>query len=177
MNDIKSNLENLTINELKEICKELNISISDSSQNMIFELLKPLFSVKIYTGENVKDIANKLEILMKKCWETTSIIYLLSLRYTWYVIFDDQKLVAALGIDTDNIIWNLCVDPDYRKQGHASNLLTHVIKDTCKQYNLVSLHVQRYMNPNYSKLIKFYQKHGFKIMNGDLTSTKLTHFC
>ena len=90
MNDIKSKLENLTINELKEVCKELNISISDSSQNMIIKLLKPLLSVQIYTGENVKDISDKLEILMKKCWETTNIIYLLSLRYTWYVIFDDR---------------------------------------------------------------------------------------
>ena len=176
MNDIKSKLDNLTNIELKHICKYMNVDIG-SRKTMIINLLKPLVSFKMYDADTVKTISDKLDKLMQKCWPHTNIQFLMNLRYKWYVIFDENTLIAALAVDNDNVIWNLCVDPEYRKQGHASTLIQQVIADLCKRHRFVALYVKRFMNQNYQNLIDFYQKHGFKIYNTDFEKSKLIHMC
>lgn len=176
MNDIKSKLDDLTDIELKSICKYMNVAIG-SRKSMIINLLKPLVSFKIYNADTVNSISDKINKLMKKCWPHTNIQFLMNLRYTWYVIFDEDTVIAALAVDNENVIWNLCVDPDYRQQGHASTLIKQVIVDLCKSKKFVALYVKRFMNQNYQNLIDFYQKHGFKIYNTDFEKSRLIYMC
>ena len=176
MNDIKSKLDDLTDTELKRICKHMNVAIG-SRKSMIINLLKPLVSFKIYNADTVNTISDKINKLMQKCWPHTNIQFLMNLRYTWYVIFDEDTVIAALAVDNENVIWNLCVDPDYRQQGHASTLIKHVIVDLCKSKKFVALYVKRFMNQNYQNLIDFYQKHGFKIYNTDFEKSRLIYMC
>ena len=49
----------------------------------------------------------------------------------WIFIFKKKKIIGVLTIDTENVIWNLCVGQTYRRQGIAKKALDTAINQIC----------------------------------------------
>ena len=84
-----------------------------------------------------------------------------------------------LGI-SENIMWGLCSNFIFRNKGYMTKLLLHVLKliynkklkDKTLKINKLKLKIVS-INPNKNKLIKYYNKFGFKINNDTLNESYL----
>lgn len=186
---IENKLKNMTIKQLHRVFHKVNVAYnSKMSRGELIQKLCGFFpKVEIYrsTDPKFQKFAPRIKKLMKKCWGKDEIVSYPG--YTWYIVLHQQQVIAALAVDSDNIIWNLCTDPKFRSKGHASLLIREVISDICQKYNFIYLYVDN-SGKNYEKLIKFYQSHGFEIpistgisyhsfLANALGATLLQHVC
>lgn len=113
----------------------------EQSINKLGELLNPKYS-KLF---KLKDILNE--------------------KYSWiYVYEDDNKIkgfLHATVLDETVDIVNIVVDPNYRNQKIASNLLDYLISDISTTVKLITLEVSVENIP----AVNLYQKFGFEIVN------------
>jgi len=138
-------------------------SISDNSDNGCFNLEHKLVNDTPYL--TIEDVLKSN----------------LSNTYTFILIdiVNDITPLSMLGI-SENIMWGLCSNFIFRNKGYMTKLLLHVLKliynkklkDKTLEINKLKLKIVS-INPNKNKLIKYYNKFGFKINNDTLNESYL----
>ena len=93
----------------------------------------------------------------------------------WVMAFLGKKLVGFLTIDSSNIIWNVCVATNYRRDGIARQALQKAVEYSCPIKN-PRLYVDN-KGKTYNKLIKLYTGYGFKIVKNDGKITTMEFEC
>jgi len=114
--------------------------------------------------EEFKLYYNQIEKLMKQCFNIKNYKATIDDK-KWIFIFKKKKIIGVLTIDTENVIWNLCVGKTYRRQGVAKKALDTAINQICPLKN-PRLFVDN-KGTSYNKLIKMYTDYGFSIVSND----------
>lgn len=138
---------------------------------------------RIFTVEKIVPIQNeeKFKIYLKNIQKLMNECFSLK-KYTpdiddkkWIMIFSQKKLVGLLTIDQENIIWNVCVATNYRRQGIGKQIIQEAIDDVCPKQN-PRLFVDN-LGKNYKKLMKMYTGYGFTIVKNDGKITTMEFQC
>ena len=86
-------------------------------------------------------------------------------KYSWIYVYEDNNRIKgflhATVLDETVDIVNIVVDPNYRNQKIASNLLDYLITDLPTTIKLITLEVSVENIP----AVNLYQKFGFEIVN------------
>ncbi len=98
--------------------------------------------------------------------------------FGYYGVFDNEKLVGYVHIDQSSFpkqqhtstLYNLYVDPDYRKQHIATQLITHILNMLRSDSSIEIVYVN-YINNNIPAR-KLYEKLGFKECGREPRSVK-----
>jgi superfamily II DNA or RNA helicase/ribosomal protein S18 acetylase RimI-like enzyme len=124
--------------------------------------------------EKFKIYLKNIQKLMNECFSVK--------KYTpdiddkkWVMVFSQKKLVGFLAIDRKNIIWNVCVATNYRRQGIAKQAIQSAVDDVCPKQN-PRLLVDN-LGKNYKKLMKMYTGYGFTIVKNDGKTTTMEFKC
>lgn len=114
--------------------------------------------------------------LEAKCFEMSenleTIYYwvpILQYSYCYKAVIDGRIVGGIISIPTRNNSWyinSLFVDSDFQKNGIATKLLNHIINGCAKNRSIYLEH-----KTDRPHLLKFYKKHGFKIIE-----TSKNHF-
>lgn len=96
---------------------------------------------------------------------------------TWIMVFSRKKLVAFITVDKKNVLWNVCVAKNYRRQGIARAAMKMATGYVCdaKGKNPTLLVDNRDKDSN--KLIRMYKSFGFEIKRADDRYTYMEHPC
>jgi ribosomal protein S18 acetylase RimI-like enzyme len=96
---------------------------------------------------------------------------------TWIIVFSKKKLVGFIMIDKKNILWNVCVAKNYRRQGIAKEAMKEATRHICNiKGEAPSLLVDN-RNKDAKKLIRMYNSFGFEVIKSDDRFTHLQHSC
>ena len=132
---------------------------------------------KIIIPKNSPDDFNKylkeIEKLMDECFSIKKYKPDIDSK-KWIFIFRRKKLVGIITIDTKNVIWNVCVAKNYRRQGIAKKALDYAILKICP------VHPKLFVDnrgKTYTKLIKMYTEYGFSIISNDGKTTTMEFKC
>ena len=124
--------------------------------------------------QKFKNYSKDIENLMYDCFKIE--------KYTpnidnkkWIFIFLRKKTVGFLTIDSTNIIWNVCVAPNYRNRGVAQEAIQKAVEYSCPIRNPRLLVDNK--GKTYDKLIKLYNKYGFNIIKNDGQFTTMEFKC
>jgi ribosomal protein S18 acetylase RimI-like enzyme len=96
--------------------------------------------------------------------------------YKWVMIFSKSKLVAFMVIDSKDVIWNVCVAKNYRRQGIAKEAMRLATEQLCEQGKNPKLLVDN-IGPTFKKLVKMYTSFGFVIDSADGRYTYMSYPC
>lgn len=88
---------------------------------------------------------NKGFVMVRNCWKLE--------------LYSNDELIGQVGIDNDDYIFGLSVKPKYQKNGYGTKLVKKIEKYA--KGNKV------YLRPANKKLIKFYEKLGYKTDHTD----------
>lgn len=96
---------------------------------------------------------------------------------TWILVFSKKKLVGFIMVDKDNILWNVCVATNYRRQGVATQAIKMAVQYICKlRGKAPSLYVDN-NDSQVKKLIRMYTSFGFEITRSDNKYTYMEYSC
>jgi ribosomal protein S18 acetylase RimI-like enzyme len=96
---------------------------------------------------------------------------------TWILVFSKKKLVGFIMVDNDNVLWNVCVAKNYRRQGIATQAMKQATDYICNlRGKTPSLYVDNKDNKA-KKLIRMYSSFGFEIVKTDDKYTYMQHSC
>lgn len=96
---------------------------------------------------------------------------------TWIMVFSRKKLVGFIMVDKNNILWNVCVAKNYRRQGIAKEAMKQATQYVCNiKGDSPSLYVDN-RNKDAKKLIRMYNSFGFEIVKSDDKVTYMQHSC
>lgn len=96
---------------------------------------------------------------------------------TWIMVFSKKKLVGFIMVDKENILWNVCVAKNYRRQGIANQAMKQATQYVCNvKGESPSLFVDN-RNKDAKKLIRMYTSFGFEIVKSDDRTTYMQHSC
>jgi len=96
---------------------------------------------------------------------------------TWVMVFSKKKLVGFIMVDENNVLWNVCVAKNYRRQGIATQAMKQATEHICKlKGETPSLYVDN-KDKNAKKLIRMYSSFGFEIIKTDDKYTYMQHSC
>ncbi len=110
--------------------------------------------------------------LMGECFGNTRYRISQDDTNTWVLVFLRKKLVGFITIDNENILWNVCVAKNYRRQGIAGQAMQIAVSNACSiRGKNPSLLVDN-RNKDSNKLIRLYQSFGFNI---DKTEGQFTY--
>lgn len=95
----------------------------------------------------------------------------------WIMVFSRKKLVGFIMVDKENVLWNVCVSKNYRRQGIAKEAMKQATSFVCDiKGDSPSLYVDN-RNKDAKKLIRMYNSFGFEIVKSDEKRTLLQHSC
>ena len=121
-----------------------------------------------------KEYKKNIQKLMSECFKVKKYEPEIDDR-TWVFIFSRKKIVAMVTIDTQNVIWNVCVATNYRNQGIANQAINQAVTDVCPLNNPRLLVDNR--GKTYNRLIKLYKSYGFTIIKNDGKVTTMEFKC
>uniref|UniRef100_A0A6C0ELA5 N-acetyltransferase domain-containing protein n=1 Tax=viral metagenome TaxID=1070528 RepID=A0A6C0ELA5_9ZZZZ len=96
---------------------------------------------------------------------------------TWILVFSRKKLVGFITVDDDNILWNVCVAKNYRRQGIARAAMKMATNDVCSVRGKRPTLLVDNRNKDATKLIRMYKSFGFDIQRADERYTYMEHPC
>jgi ribosomal protein S18 acetylase RimI-like enzyme len=94
----------------------------------------------------------------------------------WILIFS-RKLVGFLTIDSKNVIWNVCIAKNYRRNKIATNAISYAMQYICKNRSGSPVLIVDNFSKDYKKLVRMYESFGFKIQQKDEKETHMIHNC
>lgn len=95
----------------------------------------------------------------------------------WLLVYLRKKLVAFVTLDKNNVIWNVCVAKNYRRQGIAQEAMKEVTNEACAVRGKVPTLLVDNQGVDYKKIVKMYESFGFRIIKSDSKNTYMTHPC
>lgn len=94
----------------------------------------------------------------------------------WIFVFSKKKLLGFVMLGTDNIIWNVCVGKNYRKQGIAKEAISQAVSVACGSKGNPTLKVDN-RTRDVKKLIRMYKSFGFETERTDEKYTYMKYSC
>lgn len=137
-----------------------------------------MFKVKTIIPENsleeFKKYSKSIEKLMGDCFGLKNYKVEIDSK-RWILVFKKTKLILALTLDSKNILSNVCIDKNYRKQEIASMAIETALGEVCLEATPQLLVDNR--GNTYDKLIKMYTEYGFTIISNDGKVTTMEFKC
>jgi len=138
------------------------------------------FRIEVYTpskdserfGAYTKEIAK----LMGECFDMQRYRAPLD-NNLWIMIFSRKKLAGFITVDSENMLHNVCVAKNYRRQGLPIQAMKHAINYACKTKGKKPILVIDNRNKDAKKLIRMYTTFGFKIDRADDKNTYMSYEC
>ena len=124
--------------------------------------------------EKFKTYAKDIEKLINECFNRKDYKAEIDSK-RWVLTFRKSKLVSVLALDSKNVIWNVCVAKNYRRQGIGKKSLEEAVGYSCPAVN-PKLYVDN-TGKTYTKLIKMYTEYGFTIISNDGKTTTMEFKC
>jgi hypothetical protein len=124
--------------------------------------------------EKFKSYLKDIQKLMFECFKILKFVPDID-KKEWIIVFLRKKIVGFLIIDTDNIIWKVCVATNYRRNGIAREALQKAVESSCKVKN-PRLEVDN-KGKTYTKLINLYTEYGFTTVKDDGKYTTMEFKC
>ncbi|MBE6154336.1 MAG: ribosomal-protein-alanine N-acetyltransferase [Firmicutes bacterium] len=105
------------------------------------------------------------KLLHENFSKVNNISEMLEDKYSKVVVYEKGDKVVGFIMATDLgetcDILDIVVDPEYRKQKIASNLITYLISDLSEELKMITLEVSN----NNEAALKLYERFGFEIIN------------
>lgn len=121
-----------------------------------------------------KTYLKDIQKLMNECFKVKKYVPEIDDK-RWIMVFSKKKLVGFVVIDSDNIIWNVCVATNYRRRGIGKQAIQTAVNDVCPKDNprlLVDNH-----GKDYKKLVALYISYGFVLVKNDGKITTMEFKC
>lgn len=132
--------------------------------------------VPINNQEKFKNYTKNISKLLDECFNTKNSKITID-DSLWIIVFLRKKIVGFLTIDTDNTLWNVCIDKKYRQKGIAKQAIKTAIDHICSiKGKTPSLSVDN-RTENVKKLISMYESFGFNISKSDNRYTYMEYSC
>lgn len=126
--------------------------------------------------ESFKAYSADISRLMEECFGTEKYKPLIN-NDMWILVFSKKKLVGYVMIDSNNILWNVCVDKKYRRQGIARRAMKQATEYICGMKGKKPSLLVDNRSKDSKKLIRMYESFGFKIDRTDDRYIYMSHDC
>jgi superfamily II DNA or RNA helicase/ribosomal protein S18 acetylase RimI-like enzyme len=130
--------------------------------------------VPVSNEDKFKTYFKEIQKLMDECFRVKKYIPDIDDK-VWVMIFSKKKLIGFLVIDSNNVIWNVCVATNYRHRGIAQQAIQTAVNDICPNNSPRLLVDNR--GKNYKKLVKLYTGYGFTLVKNDGKNTTMEFKC
>jgi len=95
----------------------------------------------------------------------------------WIMVFSRKKLVGFMTIDNKNIISNVCVAKNYRRNNIAMNAMKQATQFICTKRGKTPTIMVDNRSKDYKRLVHMYESFGFTIEQNDGRFTQMSHSC
>jgi len=96
---------------------------------------------------------------------------------TWIMVFSKKKLVGFIMVDKKNVLWNVCVAKNYRRQGIAKEAMKYATQFVCDLKGKTPSLFVDIRNKDYKKLVRMYNTFGFEVVKSDDRTIYMQHSC
>jgi len=120
----------------------------------------------------VKDISK----LMGECFDTKKYKPPID-DNTWVLVFSRKKVVGFITVDENDVLWNVCVAKNYRRQGIATEAIKQAVQYICNKRGKEPTLMVDNRNKDVKKLVRMYISFGFIVDHTDARYTHMRHPC